>query len=126
MYIQERSIALYILLTIVNCGLFAFYWIYCINEDVKHVSQDGTMMDGGLVILLTIVTCGLFGIYWAYVIAKKQDELQQQWFGTAPDQTMCIVTIILWVFGLSIIDLAIFQDTNNKFARTGAMPRGYY
>lgn len=33
--IKERSIVLYIILSIITCGIFGLYWFVCITEDTN-------------------------------------------------------------------------------------------
>ena len=63
---ENRSIALYIVLTIITCGIFGLYWLVVLNNDVNTVSREQNPMSGGVVVLLTIVTCGIYGYYWSY------------------------------------------------------------
>ena len=62
MTIQRKSIGLCIVLSIVTCGIYSLYWLYCMAEDVNLVTARPSAPSGGLVLLLTIVTCGLWSI----------------------------------------------------------------
>lgn len=44
--IPERSFALYLILSIITCGIFAFYWIYALVDDGnKHVEAQVAWED---------------------------------------------------------------------------------
>ncbi|HAG70299.1 MAG TPA: hypothetical protein DCL38_10065 [Lachnospiraceae bacterium] len=111
--IKERSIPLYIILSIITCGIFSLYWIYVLNDDVSHTAGEEAQTSGGMVILLSIVTCGIYALYWLF---KKGEEVTKikadngQVAGNDP-----ILYLILGLFGLTIIDLALMQDTVNKY-----------
>ena len=54
--IQERNIALCIVLSIVTCGLYGIYWFICLTNEMNAVAKvEGT--SGGVAFLLSIITC---------------------------------------------------------------------
>ena len=65
MPIQKRNLAMYIVLSIVTCGLFGIYWFIVVTDDVKSITNDNQSSSGGVAFLLTLVTCGIYGFYWA-------------------------------------------------------------
>lgn len=69
----DRSIILYILLTLVTCGIYSWYFIYCLARDVNTVcAGDGQKTNGlGMYILLSIVTCGIYPIIWMYGLGNR-------------------------------------------------------
>lgn len=69
----DRSIIVYILLTIVTCGFYSWYFIYSLARDVNTVcAGDGKNTSGLLMyILLTIVTCGIYPIIWMYGLGNR-------------------------------------------------------
>ena len=38
--IQQRNIALCIILSIVTCGIYGWYWLYTMTEDTNRLSRD--------------------------------------------------------------------------------------
>lgn len=38
--IKNRNVALYIVLSIVTCGIFALYWFVCIADDANTLSNN--------------------------------------------------------------------------------------
>lgn len=69
----DRSIVVYILLTLVTCGIYGWYFIYCLARDVNTVcAGDGQNTSGlGMYILLSIVTCGIYPIIWMYGLGNR-------------------------------------------------------
>ena len=112
MPIQKRDLAMCIILSIVTCGIYGIYWVYCLNEDANQISAEPEPMSGGLVILLTIVTCGLFGIYWCYKQGEKLDRAAMM--RNYPPTNRGVLYLILAFFGLSIVNYALMQDDLNK------------
>ena len=69
--IQKRNIAMYIILSIVTCGIFGIYWFICLTDDSKLAANDNESASGPVAFLLTIVTCGIYGWYWAYKLGDR-------------------------------------------------------
>lgn len=109
--IQERNIGLYIVLTLVTCGIFGLYWLVVITEDMNSLAEDGDNTDGALVLLLTIVTCGIYGLYWAYKQGQRIDKLNGMQGGSTG-----ILYLILNFIGLSLVTYALLQNELNKRA----------
>ncbi len=107
--VENRSIALYIVLTIITCGIFGIYWMVVLNDDTNAVTRNPNDMTGGIVVLLSIVTCGIFGWYWNYKQGEKLDKLEGQ-------SNSAILYLVLSIFGLNIISYALMQDRLNKYS----------
>ncbi len=111
--IQKRSIAVCIILSIITCGIYALYWMACLNNDTNTASNTfGT--SGGMVVLLTIVTCGIYGIYWAYKQGEKIDAAKNN-RGVSSGNSG-ILYLLLTIFGLSIVAWALMQNELNQMA----------
>lgn len=69
----DRSLIMYILLTIVTCGIYGYFFVYKLAEDTNVMcAGDGETTAGlGMYILLSIVTCGLYSFYWLYKIQNR-------------------------------------------------------
>lgn len=121
--IQERNIAVCIILSIVTCGIYAIYWMIVMNDDVNRAANDPNATSGGIVFLLSLVTCGIYGIYWCYKMGQQLDRAAQI-RGTAPSNKGTIL-LVLCIFGLGIISYALIQDELNKFANNDGQPPQY-
>lgn len=109
---QPRSIGLCIVLSIITCGIYGYYWLYCIHKDVQTVSPNPMTTDGGMVVLLTIVTCGIYGMYWAFKMGQQLDEAKGLPLGTGNSS---VIYLVLSIFGLSIVAWALMQSELNRF-----------
>ena len=65
--LEKKNIALCIVFSVLSCGLYSWYWLYCLAEDMNRLTGREGAMSGGFVLLLTVVTCGIYGWYWLYV-----------------------------------------------------------
>lgn len=110
---QPRNIGLCIVLSLITCGIYMYYWIYCVHTDMQEVSPEPNSTSGGMVVLLSIVTCGIYYIYWNYKMGLAVDAAK----GTAGGNTS-IVYLLLSIFGLGIVSLAMMQNELNNFVPT--------
>lgn len=111
--ITQRNIALWIILSLVTCGIGSIIWFILLTDDTNTaVGKPGT--SGGIAFLLTLVTCGIYGIYWAYKQGEKLDEAKQA--KGLPNGSSAILYLLLQIFGLGIIGYALMQDSLNKLA----------
>ena len=73
--IKKRSIVTSIILSIITCGIYEYFWIATLTNDTNKALGKKNEMSGFVVALLTLVTFGLFGIYWAYKMGNNVDML---------------------------------------------------
>ncbi len=71
--IKQRSLATYIILTFLTCGIYSIFFWYSYTEDVNAMCRgDGEeSMNYILVLLLSVITCGIYGLYWFYKQANR-------------------------------------------------------
>lgn len=108
--IKERNIVLCIIFTILTFGLYGFYWLVKINDDILRLArEDG--QKGVVVFLLIIITFGLYGFYWMYKMGNYVEEIEE-----SDDFKMSFIYIILYVIGLGIVSYALIQNVINSKA----------
>lgn len=104
-----RNIPLDIVLTLVTCGLWNLVVQYSQMQAINDMIREEKYHFWKW-FLLTLVTCGLYHIYHEYI--KSQDI--EKVFGRQ-DSSEAVVTLILALFGLSIVADAIQQSHINKY-----------
>ena len=69
----DRSLIMYIVLSIITCGIYSWYFIYSLARDVNIMCRADGKKTGGLLafILLSIITCGIYSLYWMYSIGNR-------------------------------------------------------
>lgn len=117
MVIQERNVAVAILLSIITCGIYAIYWIYKMTEEMKVASGDESL-NGVMAVLLPLVTCNIYGIYWAYKVGKDVPVAKQK--VGLPGEDRGVLFLVLELFGLSIVTYALLQCDLNEIAKVNA------
>ena len=70
---DQRSLIAYILLCLVTCGIYGYYFIYTVARDINIACADDDEETAGLgvYLLLSIVTCGFYNIYWMYRLGNR-------------------------------------------------------
>jgi hypothetical protein len=112
MYDVKRSIPLAIVLTIVTCVIYAWYWLYKILS--AHYRLSGQQNNAGLDIILSFVTCGLYYYYLSYKMGKLESATYAA--RGLPPKDDSVLYLILSLFGLWIVNYAIMQSNLNKIA----------
>ena len=120
MYIQNKSIAMVILLSIFTCGIYYYIWMYQTSQEINNTL--GEVGDSaGMEVLLSIVTCGIYGIYWLYKYNQRLNRLTANMgFPTSDNSVVCIV---LAIFGLIVVSQGIMQSQINFLADNGPRPQ---
>ena len=114
--IEERNIVVYLLLTLVTCGIFGIYWLIVILKDIATTS--GEDINPWMVILLTIITCGIYGIYYSYMMGKYMVKAGENYNVKIEDNS--ILYLILTIFGFGIVTYCLVQNDLNTIAKTKA------
>lgn len=110
--ITPKSLPLYIILSLVTCGIFEFYWLYTANEDITLLTRKPERMSGAMVVLLSIVTCGIFLWYWMYQQGVELDEYKTR-LGI-PSNNSGVLYLILAIISGGLIPLALIQNEINQ------------
>lgn len=112
--ITKRNIGLAILFSVITCGIYGIYWMVVVTDDTNKSVNDINGTSGGIAVLLSIVTCGIYGIYWAYKEGEKLDNAKNM--RGIPSSNSNILYLVLAILGLSIIAIALMQDSLNKIS----------
>lgn len=116
---EKKNLALYIVLSIVTCGIFAFVWIAMLTNDIKILTNENDKMSGGMVVLLSIVTCGIYLLVWYYQSGNSISKAKAM-RNMSNDSSLGIIYLLLGVFGLGIVSLALMQNEINNMIDTSA------
>lgn len=70
---DDRGLAMYILLTIITCGIYSYYFLYKMAHDVNIACDGDGESTTGLVgfILLSFITCGIYSWVWQYKLGNR-------------------------------------------------------
>ena len=105
---DDRGLASYIILSIITCGIYGYYFIYKMAHDVNIACDGDGENTSGLVafILLSMITCGIYAWYWYYKLGNRLAN-------NAGRYGLCIqengTTVLMWcIFGTLICGIGPF------------------
>ncbi len=110
----RRNIAVAIILSLVTCGIYMYYWIYKMAEDINYVKNDPNATSPGLVVVFSILTCGIYFLFWIYKAGEVVDAVRVQQ-GMQPG-SKAILYLILSLLGFSIVAMGLLQNDLNEMA----------
>ncbi len=110
--IEERNIAMVIILSLITCGIYGIYWFVKMTDEAKQLSSSDNA-GGGLAFVYTLITCGIYMIYWNYKMGKNMYEAGQKYGINIEDNS--VIYLVLSLFGLGIVSECLMQNDLNKF-----------
>ncbi|OON93434.1 MAG: hypothetical protein ATN33_00450 [Epulopiscium sp. Nele67-Bin001] len=105
----QKNIGMCLLLTVLTCGLYIFYWMYSISEEALLAPNNEWHTSGFMVLVFDMFTCGLYGIYWCYKMSKI--------FSSGNSDTKPLILLLLWLCGFGWVSLCVIQDDINQLNR---------
>lgn len=111
----ERSAITVLILSIITCGIYYFYWIYTVSKEAKQfMGRDD--INPTTELILCIVTCSLYQIYWWYKYGKIVTVDMYEKAGLKSEDSSMIL-MLLSILGLGIVSALIMQDKLNAIWR---------
>lgn len=107
---QKRNVGLMILISIITCGIWFWYWLYKLADDIYTITN--TDNTAGLDLIICLVTCGIAVIYFVYKYNAMLVTYQTTHNLIVLDNGL--VVVLLSLFGLSIISFAILDNEVGK------------
>lgn len=104
-----KNIALCVVLSLVTCGIYNIYWQYQQILTVNEMLGEDKYQFW-LWLLLSVVTCGLYHIYHEYRLSEDIAKVCSR-----GQQNDGLVSLLLSIFGLSIVADAIQQSHINAY-----------
>ncbi len=92
----NRSLLVYILLNLVTCGLYSFYFLYNLIRDMNTVcAGDGEETPGLLKLLVFgVLTCSIYGLIWYYNLGNRMQKNAPRYGLAFPESGS---TLLLWI-----------------------------
>ncbi|MCM1056958.1 MAG: DUF4234 domain-containing protein [Firmicutes bacterium] len=108
----DRGLLVYIILTIITCGIYSYYFLYRMAKDVNIACEGDGESTAGLLqfIVLSFVTCGIYSWIWYYKLGNRLAE-------NAPRYGMNFqengTTVLMWLlFGSMLCGIGPFIAMN--------------
>ena len=101
-----------LILIIITCGLYDLYW------NAKQMRTINGLLEREELffwtwLFISILTYGIFHLYYEYKMALALMEIQEK-YGARVDEHLHIISLLLSLFGFSIVVDAIHQNEINK------------
>lgn len=109
---EDRSLVMYILLSIVTCGIYSYYFLYSMAQDANVVCANDGRKTAGLVtfILLSAVTCGIYAWVWYYNLGNRLAENAPKYGLNFSENG---TTVLMWfIFGAFLCGIGPFIAMN--------------
>ena len=109
---EDRSLVMYILLSIVTCGIYSYYFLYSMAQDANVVCANDGKKTAGLVafILLSFVTCGIYAWIWYYNLGNRLYENAPRYGLNFSENG---TTVLMWlIFGALLCGIGPFIAMN--------------
>lgn len=122
---ENRTLVMYIVLSIVTCGIYSYYYLYMLAQDANIVCNGDGKGTAGLLkfILLSFITCGVYTWIWYYNLGNRLAEnaprygLNFQENGT---------TLLLWmIFGSVLCGIGPFVAMHILMKNMNALAHAY-
>ncbi len=121
----DRNLITYIVLTIITLGIYGYYFIYKMAQDVNVACGGDGQETAGLAafILLSIVTCGIYSWYWYYKLGNRLADNAPRYGMTFQENGS---TILMWlIIGSLICGIGAFIAMNILIKNTNSICAAY-
>lgn len=122
---DDRGLFSYILLSLITCGIYSYYFIYKMAADVNVACEGDGEQTSGLIIfiLLSIVTCGIYAWFWYYKLGNRLCSNAPRYGLTFQENG---TTVIMWlIFGSFLCGIGYFVAMNILIKNTNRICNAY-
>lgn len=122
----DRDLVTYILLSIITCGIYGYWFVYKLAQDVNVACEgDGEETPGlAVYILLNLITCGMYNFYWMYKIGNRLAQTAYRKYGFQMQENG--TTILVWlIFGSLLCGIGYFIGNYILIKNTNAICDAY-
>ena len=113
---EDRSIVMYILLSLVTCGIYSYWFLYT-------MAQDANVVCLVQFILLSFVTCGIYGWFWYYSLANRLAENAPRYGMTFTENG---TTVLMWlIVGALLCGIGPFIAMNILITNMNRLAHAY-
>ena len=105
---DDRGLASYIILSIITCGIYSYYFLYKLAHDVNIACENDKQTTPGLAafIILSFVTCGIYACYWYYKLGNRL-AANASYYGMNFQENG--TTVLMWfIFGMLLCGIGPF------------------
>ena len=118
--IKKRGLASLIIFSIITFGIYGFYWIYKLSQDVNTVCEGDGKKTSGLLkyLLFGIITFGIYNLVWLYMLGDRLQDNASKYNLSFKESGG---TILLWYLLGSFIIIGPFIALHIIIKNTNAL-----
>ena len=105
-----KVIPLYLILSLITCGLFTIYWFIVLAGDIRTL-RESSEPRGGFDFIIGLLTCGIYTLVCYYRYPKFIVEIQEK--KGKPVNDIAVLSLVLGFF-FGIVSMALMQNEVNK------------
>lgn len=120
----ERNPAVVLLLTLVTCTLYGYYWLFVTTDELRRETGREDLSPV-LDLVLAIFTAGLWGLYATWRNAQIVHEVLRARGVEHADQSQAVLIFNLstFVWGAGwLVSLVLMQVDYNRLAKKSVLP----
>ena len=108
-YMQKRSVATVVILSIITCGIYAIVMSYIIINEMEREGAKPAV-PSIVVLLLMLLAGSVGGALLGYAGNDALNQIRRQW--GLPEQDNLVLWLVLGIF-FPLINLALIQNSVN-------------
>ena len=122
---SNRGLGKYILFTILTCGIYSYWFIYKLAQEVNTMCDGDGNETGGLLkfVLLSMITCGIYSWFWYYNLGNRLAENGPRYNLHFSENG---TSVLMWmIFGAMLCGIGPFVAMNILIKNTNAIALAY-
>lgn len=108
--IEKRSIGTAIILSIITCGIYYYFWLYKVWSSLYKANNMPN--SAGTDLVLSFITCGIYFIYMSYKAGKL--EARAYAMHDLPHKDDSILYLVLDLLTAHFVSTIILQSNINN------------
>ncbi len=122
---DDRGLISYIILSLITCGIYSYYFIYKMAADVNVACEGDGENTAGLVafVLLSFITCGIYAWIWYYKLGNRLASNARRYGLTFQENG---TTVLMWLlFGSLLCGIGPFIAMHILIKNTNMICNAY-
>ena len=105
-----RNVALVIIFGVITFGIYLFYWVYKVSEQINRELMTGKSPAAQMLLFMFVP---FYSWYWIYTMSQNIREFSYR-KGYDQDSVLPAINLVISIIGFSIVSIAVMQDMLNK------------
>ena len=111
--LTNRSVVTVIILTIVTCGIYSFYWVFKASEELENAGQSGSSLSPAVTLVLCLLISPVGFLLFGMNADQNLNNIKARSGRPASDNKV-LYMILGFIFPIVLI--ALVQNEINQLA----------